>query len=371
MVSNEEVCVSIKHFVATGFMTIVATAVAMTACGVDSASDAEVNEVSESTQAVAVNVNCQANSPNNYAGPNYSQAITATTTTVINAINNQNTSYDVSSYCATAYNARRRTVHTRTTNGVTSNINPYYNLYNTSVVPAYSAIGINISATSGSSVCRLCKGLADAQAGGHAGYGMCYGISPDATGPTTNEVSVAYCGAAIGRTAKEVVDGCLNSIENQSGAGGHKGTIVWDTARGVSCIIGVYVDPATGAKRAGLAMSFSYPPRNATMPNGGNCKVSGECLSRRCSNGRCEGFASSIPAGGTTVTAGVSTCPATNSTNCTQHPEDPALCFSKNLACASGVCSSNGTCARGGTGKACVTGADCTSGVCTSTKTCQ
>lgn len=355
----------IKRLVATGFTMIFATAVAVAGCGVDSGSDAAGDEVSTGEQAVAVTVDCKANSPNQYVGPNYSNAIAATQSTVIDAISNKNTAYDISGYCATAINNRRRTVHTRTKNGVTTSINPYYNLYNTSVVPTYTAIGVNVGATTGSSVCRLCKGLADAKAGGHAGYGSCYGIAPDATGPTTNDVSVGFCGAAIGQTAGAVVDGCLNLFENETGSGGHKGPIMWDSSRGISCVIGVYVDPTTGAKKAGITFSYSYPPRNGTMPNGGNCKVSGECLSNKCSNSRCVGFASSIPAGSTTVKSGVSACPASNSTNCSTHPEDTSLCFPRTLACASGVCTTSNTCGKGSSGKACATNADCTSNVCT------
>lgn len=272
-----------------------------------------------------VSVSCQANSPSNYAGPNYSYAIAATETTVISAVNNFNTSYDVSEYCTTAMNARRRTAHSRTKSGTTATIQPYYVLATGSVLPEYTAITTNINATSGSSVCRLCKGLADAQVSNHAGHGMCYGIAPDPTGPLTNEVAVGFCGASIGGTAKQAVDGCLNSFENETGGGGHKGAIVWDTTRGISCIIGVYVDPDTGAKKAGISMSYSYPPRNAAAANGDNCKVSGECLSKKCKDSRCVGAANSA-------------CPATDSKNCTEHPEDTALCFSKNLACDSGTC---------------------------------
>lgn len=293
---------------------------------------------------VSASVNCLANSPSKYNGPNYSYASSASATTVISAVNDTNTSYDVSNYCTTAINARRQTTHSRTKNGTATTIKPYYSLSSSNVVPAYTAVTSNIAATTGSSVCRLCKGLADAKAGDHAGYGMCYGISPDETGPTTNEVSVGWCGATIGKTAQEVVDSCLNSFENEDGAGaGHKGPIVWDTTRGISCIVGVYVDPTTGAKKAGISISYSYPPRNAAAANGDSCKVSGECLSKKCSNSRCVGFASSIPDGSSAVTQGVSTCPIADSKNCTEHPEDSALCVSKNLACSSGVCL-NATC---------------------------
>lgn len=282
----------------------------------------------------AVNVNCSSNSPIKFKGPNYSFAVSATPSTVITAINDENSSYDVSEYCASAINARRQTLHTRTKKGTTTEIKPYYGLTDSAIIPPYTPILSNVTARSGSSVCRLCKGLADAKKSGHAGYGMCYGIAPDPTGPTTNEVSVGWCGASIGITAKQVVDSCLNSFENEDG-GGHKGPIIWDSTRGISCTIGVYVDPATKIKKAGISISYSYPPRNAKAPNGSNCKVSGECLSKKCSKSRCVGSSTEV--------LGVSTCPADDSKNCTEHPEDKSTCVSKNLACTSGKCT-NGKC---------------------------
>lgn len=277
-------------------------------------------------QAKALSVSCQANSPNKYAGPDYAYAIAATPTTVINPINKSNTAYDISGYCAAAINLRRQTTHTRIRKGNTQSIKPYYSLATGNVVPAYTAITANVNATSGSSVCRLCKGLADAKVSGHAGHGMCYGIAPDATGATTNEVSVGWCGAALGSTAQQVVDNCLNSFENEDG-GGHKGPIVWDSQRGISCTIGVFVDTKTGAARAGISISYSYPPRQKAAANGENCKVKGECQSNQCLKGRCVGAAGA-------------TCPLADSKNCAEHPEDKATCFSKNLACASGACNS-------------------------------
>lgn len=371
---------SIKHLITTGFVTIFATALTMVGCNADSASDTQGDEeVSSDSDAVAVAVNCTSTSPNGLASSNYSNAIAATETTVISAINNGNTAYDITSYCTAAINARRTTLHSRTKNGVTTPIKPYYNLYNAQIVSPYTAIGINVAAVNSatvpyaSSVCRLCEGLSNAKAGGHSNYGACYGTAPDATGPLTSDVSDGFCGVTVGTTAKNAVDSCLNGFESEDGAGaGHKGPMAWDTTRGISCLIGVYVDPVTGAQKAGITVNYSYPPRNALAPNGAACKVSGECLSKKCA-GRCVGFNSSIRVGSTTPTAGVSTCPAADSKNGAvvdpaygaEHKEDPALFFSKNLACASGTCT-NSVCAKGAAGKACVVAGDCTSNICTS-----
>jgi hypothetical protein len=368
---------SIKHLITTGFVTIFATALTMVGCNADSASETQGDEeISSDSDAVAVAVDCTLTSPNKLASSNYLNAIAATETTVISAINNGNTAYDVTSYCTAAINARRRTAHSRTklVNGVivTTPIQPYYNLYDAQIVSPYTAIGINVAAVNSvttpyaSSVCRLCEGLSNAKAGDHSNYGACGGAAPDATGPLTNDVSDGFCGVTVGTTAKNAVDTCLNSFENEDGPGaGHKGPMAWDTTRGISCLIGVYVDPATGAKKAGITVNYSYPPRNALAPNGAACKVSGECLSKKCA-GRCVGFSSS-------ATAAVRACPAADSKNGAvvtpaygaEHKEDPSLFFSKNLACASGICS-NSVCAKGAAGKACLLAGDCTSNICTS-----
>ncbi len=377
---NEEVFVNIEHFTAKR-LTMVFAAMALAGCAVDADSDiVEGEEVAQEANAVSVTVDCKANSSTGYAGPNYERAISATPTTVIDAVDGKTTVFDISGYCASAINARRQTNHTRIRNGTPSTLNPYYSLYYTgsapAVVPAYSTIGFNINETTGPSACRLCKGLADAVAPGHPNYGSCYGGwdavgGQNVNGPTLNDNSVGACGAGVGQTAQQVVDNCLNSFENEDG-GGHKGPIIWDSSRGIACTIAVYVDPVTGAKTAGVRMDYSWPTRAAAQPNGGNCKVSGECLSKRCNGatGRCEGFTSSIRVGSSAVTNGVSTCPLTDSKNCTEHPEDPTTCVSKNLACASGVCGVTGVCAKGATGKPCVVNGDCSSNVCSTSKTC-
>jgi hypothetical protein len=370
---------NIKHVITTGFVTIFAAALTMVGCNADSASDTEGDEETNSnSEAVAVIVNCTSTSPNGLASSNYSNAIAATEATAIAAIGDTNTVYDITSYCTAAINARRTTVHSRTKSGVTTTIQPYYNLYDAQIVSPYTAIAINVAATNSvatpysSSVCRLCEGLSNAKAGDHSNYGACGGAAPDATGPLTADVADGFCGVTVGTTAKNAVDTCLNSFESEDGPGaGHKGPMVWDTTRGISCLIGVYVDPVTLVKKAGLTVNYSYPPRNALAPNGAACKVSGECLSKKCA-GRCVGFNSSIRVGSTTATAGVSTCPAADSKNgwvispatVAVHSEDPALWFSKNLACASGTCT-GGICAKGGLGKSCVVAGDCSSNICT------
>jgi hypothetical protein len=281
---------NIKHLVATGLMTFFAAAIATTGCSVRSGSDLDSDsdmaedmaeeDISEAAEAVTVAVDCTASQPNPNSGAtwsSYSRAATVAAGTVIDAIDVQNTVYDASAYCATAINKRRRENHQRTVkiNGVTTvqNVKPYYNAYDNEYVPPYTATSINVSATAGSSACRMCKGLADAKVSGHAGYGFCYGLAPEATGPTTNDVAVGWCPANIGQNAHAAIDGCLNSFEAEQG-GGHKGPIVWDSTRNISCKIGVYVDPVTKAKKAGITVDYTYQPRNNTTPNGGNCKVS-------------------------------------------------------------------------------------------------
>jgi hypothetical protein len=323
--------VSIKHFVATGFVSIFATAVTLAGCSGDSTSDTGGDEASDNAGAVTAH-GCTPLTNAKWQGtPYYNQAYDYTTIVSAAAdgstIVNNNGAYDATDYCNAQIRARRQaTHHIKLLDATSTSLNPYYALASGGVVPTYrrsTNLDTTPDVTVSSQTCAWCKAAADAAVGNHAVYGNC----PD-------DNSEGFCGftPSSTMTVKQAIDNCFSMFENEKGASaGHKGAlVVWDTARPISCVMGVTT--VSGVKKGGITVMYGWPDKN--QPNGANCKLSTACTSGKCFNGRCVG-------------APGATCPANDSLNCSKHPEDVALCVSKNAACINAAGTANGTCTSG------------------------
>jgi hypothetical protein len=318
LAGSQEIIMNIKH-VAAGLLSIVSLSVfSVAGCATNTAPDEDADAVNDETDAfdeeeVGTADEAITSGTVTCSGAVLSGTINRYTNVVgTDAINNDG-AYDVKSICVAEMNKRRRTSHA-SYGGLTLNAyHVYHASDNSSIVPSYTAASISGAAIT----TEACQAVADAKKGGHAAYGN---PLPGSTG--------AFCGPTAA-TAGQAISDCMNTIEAESGFSGHQGGLLWDTARPITCTIGVAT--VNGVKKKGITINWGTPTTNSGRPNGARCKGASSCTSGVCTDGRCKGAAGSA-------------CPAAKSLDCTQHSEDAGLCLQRDVACASGVCKSNNTC---------------------------
>ncbi len=224
--------------------------------------------------------------------------------------------YDVKSICVAEMNKRRRTKHLSYGGKTLEPYRVYNATNNSSYLASYTVATAEVGLDTTTEACRA---IADAKVGNHAGYGN------PLPGATT-----AFCPADSSTTASHAISNCMNMIEAESGFFGHQGGLLWDTARPISCAIGVIT--VNGKKERGVSIGWGTPTKKTDRPNGARCKSDSYCSSGNCGDdGRCKG-------------ASGSACPGADSLACSEHPEDPGLCLKKGIACQSGVCKSDKKC---------------------------
>jgi len=307
---------NIKHLASGLFSILSLTVLSMAGCAAEPTSESDdvdemdVENVDSAEEALTTgSVTCEAKG--GISAGTY-KLYTGIASAGSDAINNDG-AYDIRSYCVAEINKRRSTTHT---SYQSKTLKPYHVAYSTAVDPNYTVA--TVAGDGLNTTTQACRAIADAKAGTHSGYG-----SP-LPGATT-----AFCGADGFTTVASAVSNCMNMIEAESGYSGHQGGLLWDTARPISCALGVIT--VNGTKKKGISIDWGTPTTKTGRPNGARCKANSYCSSGVCgADGRCKGAANS-------------TCPSAKAQDCTDHPEDPGLCVQKGAACSSGVCN-NGKC---------------------------
>ncbi len=309
---------NIKHFAASLLSIVSFSVLSVAGCATDSVPeegvevDDEMDEFEEEDLGTAEDAITQGSVT--CSGSVLSGSIKRFTNVASGDSINTDGAYDVKGICVAEMNKRRGTTHSSYSGKTLKPYHVYHASDNSSIVPNYTAASITGTATT----TEACQAVADAKKGGHAGYGN---PLPGSTG--------AFCGASAG-TAGEAIIGCLNTIESQTGFSAHQGGLLWDTARPITCSIGVAT--VNGVKKKGVTINWGTPTTNTGRPNGARCKGNGYCTSGVCgTDSRCKG-------------ASGSACPAKQSLDCTEHSEDTGLCLQRGIACSSGVCNSSNKC---------------------------